>query len=94
MPYASKGGVALGQIASLLGVWMIYLALRFKLPKRARIAVGSLGAALMLTPFAIYGVSPLPALVLAGALLALSLRQEIRRAAERLRASKPAEQNG
>jgi hypothetical protein len=94
VPYASKGGVALGQMASLLGVWIVYLALRLKLAKRVRIAVGSLGAALTLTPVAIYGVSPLPALVLASALAVLSLRHEIRSAAGRLRASKPAEQNG
>jgi len=92
--YASRGGVALGQMASLLGVWIVYLAVRLRLAKRARIAAGSLGAALLLTPIAIYGVSPLPALVLACALAALSFRHEIRRAAERVRASKPAEQNG
>ena len=94
VPYASTGGVALGQIASLLGVWMVYLALRFQFAKRGRIAAGSLGAVLTLTPLAIYGVSPLPALVLACALAVLSLRHEIRRVAERIRASKPAEQNG
>jgi hypothetical protein len=92
--YASRGGVALGQMASLLGVWIVYLAVRLRLAKRARIAAGSLGAALLLTPIAVYGVSPLPALVLACALAALSFRHEIRRAAERVRASKPAEQNG
>jgi hypothetical protein len=92
--YASRGGVALGQMASLLGVWIAYLAVRLRLAKRARIAAGSLGAALLLTPIAVYGVSPLPALVLACALAALSFRHEIRRAAERVRASKPAEQNG
>jgi hypothetical protein len=94
IPYASRGGVALGQMASLLGVWIVYLALRLKLAKRARIAAGSLAAVLTLIPVAIYGVSPLPALLLACALAVLSLRHEIRRAAERLRASKPAEQNG
>jgi hypothetical protein len=81
-------------MAILLGVWLVYLALRFRLSKRARIAAGSLGAAFTLTPVVVYGVSPLPALVLACALLVLSLRHEIRRAADRIRASKPAEQNG
>jgi hypothetical protein len=94
VPYASRGGVALGQAASLLGVWLVYLALRSKVSRRTRIAAGSLGSVLTLTPVAVYGVSPLPALVLACALAVLSLRHEIKRTAARLRASKPAEQNG
>jgi hypothetical protein len=94
VPYASRAGVVLGQMASLLGVWIVYVALRLRLSKRARIGAGSLGAALSLAPIAIYGVSPLPALVLACVLAVLSLRHEIRGAVERVRASKPAEQNG
>jgi len=82
--YASRAGVALGQMASLLGVWIVFVAVRLKLAKRAKIAAGSLGTLLALTPIATYGVSPLPALVLACALAALSFRHEIRRAVERV----------
>jgi hypothetical protein len=91
IPYASKAGVALGQMASLLGVWIVFAALRFGLPKRPRIVLGSFGALISLAPMAVYGVSPLPSMVLAGALAVLSFRQEIKRAFERRR---PVEQNG
>jgi hypothetical protein len=91
VPYASGAGVALGQLASLLGVGIVFAALRFGLSKRTRIAAGSLGAVLALAPMAVYGVTLVPALVLAGALAVFSLRNEIRRAFERRRA---VEENG
>jgi hypothetical protein len=94
VPYASRGGVVLGQMASLLGVWILYVAVRLRLAKRARIAAGSLGAALALAPIAIYGVSPLPALGLAGALAVFSLRHELKRGVERIRAAKTVAENG
>jgi hypothetical protein len=94
VPYASRRGVTLGQMASLLGVWIVYVALRLRLGKRARIAAGSLGVLIALCPVAIYGASPLPALVLASALVGLSLRHELKRAVQRLRAARTAEENG
>ena len=94
VPYASRGGVTLGQIASLLGVWIVYVAVRLRLGKRARIAAGSLGVLIALCPVAIYGASPLPALFLASALVGLSLRHELKRAVQRLRAARTAEENG
>jgi hypothetical protein len=89
--YASRAGVALGQLGSLLGVWIVFAALRFGLPRRARIAVASSGGLLALVPMVVYGVSPVPALLLAVALVVLAFRHEIRR---RLEGAKPAEQNG
>jgi len=94
VPYASRGGVVLGQIASLLGVWMVYLALRFQFAKRARIAAGGLGVLIAICPVAVYGVSPLPALVLGSAFAGFSLRHELKRAVATLRAARTAEENG
>jgi hypothetical protein len=53
-----------------------------------------LGAALALAPRGVYGVSPIPALVLAAAHAGVSYRHEIKVAFERLRAAKTVEQNG
>ncbi len=91
LPYASRAGVALGHLASLLGVWVLYAAFRFVLGKRPRIGAATLGAALILVPVVLYGVSPIPSLVLAATLAVVTYRHEIRRGLERRR---PAEQNG
>jgi hypothetical protein len=91
VPYASRAGVALGQMASFLGVWIVFAALRFGLARRAKLAAGALGALLTLVPTMVYGISPLPAIVLAAALAVFSLRHEIRRAFERRRS---VEENG
>ncbi len=85
LPYASRAGVALGHMASLFGVWVLFAAFRSVLAKRARIGAMCLGAALMLVPVVLYGVSPVPALVLGGALAAFTYRHEIRRGLERRR---------
>jgi hypothetical protein len=81
-------------MASLLGVWILFLSIRLKLGKRPRLVLGSFGTALALAPLVVYGVSPIPALVLAAALAGVSYRHEIRVALERLRAAKTVEQNG
>jgi len=91
VPYASRAGVILGQLVSLLGVGIVFAAFRFGISRRARIAVCSFGALLALVPMAVYGVSPVPALVLAAALAVLALRHEIKRSLE---GGKPVEQNG
>ncbi|MGH9389960.1 MAG: hypothetical protein ACRD1Z_10115, partial [Vicinamibacteria bacterium] len=91
LPYASRAGVALGQMASLLGVWILYVSIRLMASGRPRLAVGALGTVLAFAPLFVYGASPLPALVLAFALTVFSLRHQIQRGLERRRT---VEQNG
>jgi hypothetical protein len=91
LPYASRAGVTLAHLVCLFGVWLLYAALRFVREKRTRIGALSLGALLVLVPIVVYGVSPLPALLLGSALGAVTYRREIRAAFER---RKTVAQNG
>ncbi|HJS75382.1 MAG TPA: hypothetical protein VJ921_13915, partial [Vicinamibacteria bacterium] len=77
LPYASRAGVALGHMASLLGVWILYAALQLLVGKRARVGAGVLGGTLVLVPVVLYGVSPLPGLLLACGLAVVRYRHEI-----------------
>jgi hypothetical protein len=93
IPYTSRGGAAFGQIVSLLGVFLAYVALRLGRAREGYSMGTKLGCAfaaalLLLVPIAIYGVSATPALVLASALALLSARPELRRFFERLRSWK------
>ncbi len=94
VPYASRRGVLLGHLACLLGVWFLFLAIRLELAKWLKVGLGSLGATLALTPVVVYGVSLVPALILAGALTGVYFRQEIKSAFERIRAAKSVVQEG
>jgi hypothetical protein len=100
IPYASRAGALLGQLVSLFGVWVAFVAIRLWVGKderfgnRTTIAAGAFGALLILAAVGVYGVSPVPAFVLAVALAFFSGRQELRRFLERRRPSKAAEQNG
>jgi hypothetical protein len=100
IPYASSAGALLGQLASLFGVWVAFVAIRLWAAKDARfgkwtkLAAGAFGALLTIAAVGVYGVSPAPAFVLAIALAGLSGRQELKRFFERLRPSKAAEQSG
>jgi hypothetical protein len=83
IPYASSAGVALGQLASVLGAVMGFAAIRGALSRRLRISMVSLAAALVFAPSLVYGASPFPAFLLAGALAGFRYRQRIRGAFER-----------
>jgi hypothetical protein len=99
IPYASRAGALVGQMVSLFGVFVAFLAIRLwvgkdeRFAKRTKIAAGAFGALITLAAVGVYGVSPVPAFVLAIALAGLSGRQELRRFFERRRPAKPAEQN-
>jgi hypothetical protein len=90
LPYRSRAGTALGQIVSLVGVFLSFVAVRVRAKKRLRLAAAGAGLVLLLAPVTLYGVGGLPALVLATALGLLSGRQELRRLFERIRRSRPA----
>ncbi len=100
IPYTSRGGAAFGQIVSLLGIFLAFVTLRLWRAKEARysiqtkLATAAAAALLVLVPVGVYGVSSTPALVLALALLVLSVRPELKRALDRFRSSRTAEQNG
>jgi hypothetical protein len=79
IPYASRAGIALAQLASLIGVGLLYAALRLWRNRPIRIGTGVLGAVLFFAPAAVFGASLLPGLVLAGALALYAHRQEVRR---------------
>jgi hypothetical protein len=100
IPYASREGAAFGEIVSLLGVWLLFVVARLffsgdeRFSKRAKIVIGAAGALLALVPVVVYQLSPVPAFVLAAALVLLAARGELKRAFDRWRLSKTAEQNG
>ena len=98
IPYATTAGSALGQLVSLLataliwvGVWSLVTKSE-RLPHRVQIAMAAAGALVLIVAVSAYHVSATPALlasVLAGAGLA---SPHARRAVERFRASRTAEQ--
>lgn len=99
IPYATKAGTALGQFVSLLATALIWIGLWFlvtkseRLAHRLQIAMAAAGALVLVVAVGAYHVSATPALlasVLAGAGLATP---HARRALERLRASRTAEQS-
>jgi hypothetical protein len=102
IPYTSRSGAALGEIVSLLGIFLAFVALKIwrasepRLPFGPKVgaATAAVAALLVLVPIAVYGVSATPALVLALALVLLSARPELKRALERLRSSRIVEQKG
>ncbi|HEY7818907.1 MAG TPA: hypothetical protein VIG29_11855, partial [Vicinamibacteria bacterium] len=79
IPYASRAGIALAQLASLAGVSLLYAAVRFWRKRSIRIGAAVAGVVLFLAPAAVFGASLLPGLVLAGALALYAHRQEVRR---------------
>ena len=99
IPYATTAGTALGQLVSLLATALIWVGLwslvtkSERFPHRVQIAIAAAGALVLVTAVGAYHVSATPALlatVLAGAGLATP---HARRALERFRASRTAEQN-
>lgn len=80
VPYASRRGALLGQMASLIGVWMAFVAIRLwiskdeRFSKGTKLAAGAVGALLTIVAVGHYRMSAVPALVLALALAALSPR--------------------
>jgi hypothetical protein len=87
IPYASRAGFALAQLASLLGVFLLYQAYRLSRKPPIRIAIGVAGAVLFFAPAAVFGASLLPGLVLAGGLALHAHRHEVSRFFYRSRAA-------
>jgi hypothetical protein len=100
IPYTSRGGAALGEIVSLLGIFLAFVALKIwrasepRFPVPAKLGAAGGAALLVLVPIAGYGVSATPALVLTVALVLLSARPELKRGLERLRSVRTVEQKG
>jgi hypothetical protein len=84
-------GTALGQILSLAGTFLLFLAVRTRMPRTLVLAIAGVGIPLVLVPIAAYGVGALPALVLAAALGIKEGRHELLRFVDTLRRPKAAE---
>lgn len=104
IPYASRTGAALGQLASLMGISMLWLgavllAVRStRIARSAQIALTGFGALVLLVALFVYNVSAGPALVIsllfglsAAFVKARPWLEQLRKAQE---ATKTAEQNG